>query len=102
VAFCKTGFIPVGFKETVEMTVNAGVGSADTVSQLATAKERRSSETLTPGTNNSSPLTAQATCPAATATTQVKSTASSVAAKATITLRLPYGKDEADYTFEAQ
>ena len=100
--FCKSSFIPVGIKETVEMTVTAGVGSLDTVTELAMTKERRTSSTFTPGANDTSPLTAHTTCPSATASAQVKYEVKNVAAKTVLVVRLPYAKDEADYTFVKQ
>ncbi len=96
-AFCKTGFIPVGIKETAVITVNGGVGSVESVSQLATTRERRTSETFTPGANNASPLTAQTTCPATTGSEQVKYDVRANAGKTVLVLRLPYGKGMADY-----
>lgn len=102
-AFCKNTFIPVSIKETAEMTVIGEVGTADTVSQLATTAPRRASITLTPGANNATPLTEQITCPVTTGSQQVKYDArTNAAAKMVLVLRLPYGKGEADYRFEKQ
>lgn len=102
-AFCKSTFVPVSIRETVEMTVSAsGVGTVQTVSQLANAAERRSSLSLTPGANDSSPLTEATTCPSGAASAQVKYEARTIAAATVVILRLPYAKDEADYRFEKQ
>ena len=103
-AFCTGEFIPVGFKGSLEMTVTAGVASAETVSQLAATKERRTSVTLTPHAGNASPLTSLDTCPAGSAASQVKYESTTSAAKTTLTLRLPYGdgKDTADYAYETE
>lgn len=101
-AFCKSDFIPVGIKETVQMTVTGGVGAADIVSELAMTKERRASVELTPGANDASPLTLKTTCPASTTSDQVKYEMRSTTAKTVLVLRLAYAKDEADYTFEKQ
>lgn len=103
-SFCHTGFIPVGFKGSLVMTVASGVGSADSVTQLASTKEVRTSVTLTPGAGNASPLTAEDTCPAGTPSQVDYRSATNGAdggTKTLLTLRLPYGKDTADYTYEA-
>ncbi len=102
-AFCKNGFIPVGFKETGVMTVNGEVGSFNSVLQLAATAERRTSATLTPGVNNSSPLTEQTTCPVTSASDQAAyEVRKNVAGKTVLVLRFPYAKDRADYRFELQ
>jgi hypothetical protein len=101
--FCKSEFVPVGFKETVDLAVAAGVGTADAVLQLEMTKERRTSSTLTPGANGASPLTAQDTCPASTTTEQVKYESTTTGGKTVLILRLAYGKDsEADYQLASQ
>ncbi len=84
------------------MTVAGGVGSVETVSQLEMNKEKRDSETLTPGSNDASPLTAAITCPATTGSAQVKYSSTTTGAKTVLILRRGYGKAEADYTFESQ
>lgn len=102
-SFCKSGFIPVGIKETAQLALNGTVGTIDSVSQLAATKEHRSTSMLTPGADDASPLTAQTTCPETAGTAQVKyEVRTNAAGKTELVLRLPYAKDEADYVLEKQ
>jgi hypothetical protein len=98
-SFCQTRFVPTGFKETAELTVDAqGVGTAETHTNIGGGGSRRRTTTLTPSAGNTSPLQATSTCPIpGTAPTPYFSGV--VAGKQQLVLRLAYGKGEALYRF---
>ncbi len=101
--FCQTKFVPTGFKETLELTVDgAGVGTAETVTTIAAGGTRHRTSTLTPSGTNKSPLQAAPICPVETPTTTPYASAM-INGKQELVLRLPYGKNgEALYRFVKQ
>lgn len=99
--FCQTMFVPTGFKETLDLTVAAGVGTAETATNLAGGGTRHRTSTLTPTPADKSPLAAASTCPAA-APTSAPYASTLVNGKQELVLRLPYGKGEALYRYAKQ
>ena len=101
--FCQTKFVPTGFKETLELTVDAaGVGTAETVTTIGGGGTRHRTSTLTPSATDKSPLQAASICPVETPTTAPYASAM-INAKQELVLRLPYGKNgEALYRFVKQ
>jgi len=99
--FCQTKFVPTGFKETLELTVAAGVGTAETVTTVAGGATRHRTSTLTPAPADKSPLEAAPTCPAG-APAPVPYASTLTNAKQELVMRLPYGKGEALYRYEKQ
>lgn len=99
--FCQTKFVPTGFKETLALTVAAGVGTAETATSLAGGGTRHHTSTLTPAPGDKSPLEAAPTCPPG-APTSAGYASALVNGKQELVLRLAYGKGEALYRFEKQ
>jgi hypothetical protein len=61
--YCDTKFLPIGFRETAELTVDpTGVGTAQTVLQLATTGLRHATSTLAPGAGNTTPAAYAPVC----------------------------------------
>jgi hypothetical protein len=103
--FCKSNFAPVGFKETMVLTVDgSGVGTANTVTRLATGPVRARTTTLHPDAGSGplgTELAFDQTCPPqATAKTLYSSGIRD--GKQTIRIELPYGKGTAVYEFTKQ
>lgn len=102
-AFCAGSFLPTGFKQTLEMLVDAsGVGTVQGTGQLALGPTRHATDVLTPGAGDTSPLQSARTCPATLATSSVRYESATAAGKTTLVLRLPYGKSEALYRYDKQ
>jgi len=101
-SFCQTKFVPTGFKETLDLTVDgAGVGTAETVTTIAAGGTRHRTSTLTPSGTDKSPLQVASTCPVgAPAPTPYAS--GMVNGKQQLVLRSAYGKGEALYRFVKQ
>lgn len=100
--FCQTKFVPTGFKETLDLTVSAaGVGTAETATNIAGGGSRHRTATLTPAPADKSPLAAAPVCPAG-APASVQYASNLVNAKQELVMRLPYGKGEALYRYEKQ
>jgi hypothetical protein len=100
--FCQNRFIPTGFKETLVLTVDgAGVGKAETISQIAGRVARSRTTTFDPGQNDTSPMTSTQTCPPR-AGTMVQYASHLRNNKQVLRMRLPYGQDEAIFVFEKQ
>jgi len=99
--FCQTKFVPTGFKETIDLTVAAGVGTAETVTTIGGGATRHRTTTLTPAATDKSPLQAASVCPVG-APASVPYATNLVAGKQELVMRLPYGKGEALYRYEKQ
>jgi hypothetical protein len=99
--FCQTKFVPTGFKETLDLTVAGGVGTAETATNLAGGGTRHRTTTLAPAPADKSPLAAASVCPAG-APTSVPYASNLVNGKQELVMRLPYGKGEALYRYEKQ
>jgi hypothetical protein len=100
-SFCQSKFVPTGFKETLVLTVSAGVGIAETHTVIGNGGSRHRTTMLTPAATNKSPLEADPTCPVA-AGAAVPYASAVVAGKQELVLRLAYGTGEALYWFEKQ
>lgn len=102
-AFCQGTFIPVGFKETLDLAVTGGTATLNTAFEIGGPPVRHRTSTLTPGAGDTSPAAAQATCPALGAAGSVPySSRVSPAGKQVVLALLPYGRGAAIYRFERQ
>jgi hypothetical protein len=96
-------FTPVTFRETLDLTVDpTGVGTAETVTRIATTGAKHRTTKLAPGASNSSPLTATPICPADVAGSVRYGSALTPAAKQELVVVLPYGVGTGVYHFEKQ
>jgi hypothetical protein len=102
--FCKNTFIPIGFRETLDLAVGSdGVGTAEIAFQIAGGNLQHRTTTFAPSAGNASPATATTICPANGNTGPVAYTSALRANnKQIVSLRLPYGAGEAIYRFEKQ
>jgi hypothetical protein len=101
--FCQGTFIPVGFKETVDVTVTGGTATLESVFEIGGPPTHHRSATITPGAGDTSPATSQATCPTLGATGNVRYTSRlNAGGKQVILALLPYGAGAAIYRFEKQ
>jgi hypothetical protein len=101
-SFCQNQFVATGFKQTVDLTVSgAGVGTAQTVTALATGNARRRTATFTPGAGNTSPLTATTICPVGDSGNAAYASAV-INGTQTLILRLAYGSGQALYRYRKQ
>jgi hypothetical protein len=101
--FCNNKFVPVGFKQTVELTVATdGVGTAQSVGQIGQSVPRHRTSTLAPGANNTSPLTATQVCPTQTAAGQFAYASGPRNNKQAIALYDRYGQGLALYIYVKQ
>ena len=99
--FCQTQFVPTGFKETVEMTVAGGVGTLQSVVEIAGFPPRHRTSTLAPGPGDTSPAKGQPTCPTLGAEGNLAyASRLSPGGKQVVVALLPYGKGLAIYRFE--
>jgi hypothetical protein len=99
--YCQARFIPVGMRETMELTVDGGVATAETVLQLAGTGPRHRTATIVPGAKDSSPAQVTSTCPVG-APGQVRYHSSIVNGKHRLSVVLPYGAGLGIYILEKQ
>jgi hypothetical protein len=102
--FCQNQFIPVSVKQTIDLTVAGnGIGTAQSITQIASGGARRRTSTLDPADIGSgSPLQATQTCPPQTGTGPVFYGSGLRNSKQALALRLPYGSGQAIYLYEKQ
>jgi len=99
VGFCKSTFIPIGFRGSIDLTVTGTTATMETVTDIAPSTRERRTLSLTTTATNTSPLTAAETCPTTGAPGNVFYSSSVQGGKQTLALVLPYGKGTALYTY---
>jgi hypothetical protein len=103
VAFCKNTFVPVGFKETVKLTVDGTTDGgllAETVTKLANNPNRPRTDTFVPASAVNR-ITVTGVCPV-TPAANVEYGYGIRNTKPTLRMILPYGRGQAVYEFEKQ
>lgn len=100
-AFCKNAFVPTGFRETVELTVSAGVGTAESAMEIGTTGLHHRTRTLTPGANDTSPAVMTPVCPASAAVT-VRYESAVASGRQRLVVLGAYGSGTAVYTYAKQ
>ncbi len=101
-AFCQNQFNSVKIQQTLEVTVNAGIATIQSVAVAGVARERHTTSMLTPGANNTSPGAIAATCPLAGASSPVPYTSNVRGGTQQLILQLPYGNGEGLYRYDKQ
>jgi hypothetical protein len=101
--FCKNTFLPIGFRETMIVTVDAtGTATAEVASQVAGGVLRHSTVTFKPTPTNATPAKGQSVCPPKPAgdVPYTSMPRPAAPAKQLLSIILPYGAGFAIYRFE--
>jgi hypothetical protein len=101
-AFCKNTFLPVGFRQTMQVKVDAtGTATAEVATQIAGGVLRHTTVTFSPKPGDATPAVGQSVCPARPAG-DVPYTSAIRLNKQILTVVLPYGAGIALYRYERQ
>jgi hypothetical protein len=102
--YCTTKFVPVSFRETANLVVDAttGVGTVDTALQVAALGVRHASATIAPSANNTSPAHVTPVCNGGDSAGDTPYTSLSVNGKQDLAIIGKYGTGIAIYRFRQQ
>lgn len=100
--FCQNAFVPVGFKERMDVSAAGSGATFETVLSIGGLPDRRTTSTAVPGAGDTSPADVTNVCPNNNAGKVGYTSVVNANGKQILLLLLPYGKGLGVYRLEKQ